>query len=210
MTLAPDPDTGELVGPASAVNAFLDGDEAPEATRHPAFRVWTEGDARPAQVRGDTDTCVLVTDRPGGKQAVLTLASEQISLALAAWLDLGPRPHPAEPAIRLAPAAMAVLIGCRRTHGHGLDPNVAAALQRRLDAGVRHWTVRVECPAWRRNLEVLEGDGGIWRLRPAGELVELCPTTTTHVVRELVALCEAGRAGSRLTSRTRSWICVLR
>ena len=41
------------------------------------------------------------------------------------------------------------------------EPDVATALQRRLEAGARHWTVRFECPAWRCNLEVLEGDGGI-------------------------------------------------
>jgi hypothetical protein len=41
----------------------------------------------------------------------------------------------------------------------------------------------------RRNVEVVEGDGGIWRVRPADDgLVELAPTTTTAVVRELVAL----------------------
>jgi hypothetical protein len=57
--------------------------------------------------------------------------------------------------------------------------------------------VRFEAGGWRRNLEVLEGEGGIWRVRPAGELVELAPTTTTAVVRELVALCERARRGGR-------------
>jgi hypothetical protein len=90
---------------------------------------------------------------------------------------------------------MAALIGRRQAHGHGLDPDLAAALQQRLDAAVRHWTVHVERPAWQRNLEVLEGDGGIWRMRPAGELIELAPTTTTNVVRELVALCHASTSG---------------
>jgi hypothetical protein len=57
------------------------------------------------------------------------------------------------------------------------------------DAGVRHWTVRVQHGGGRRNLEVLEGDGGIWRVRPVGEdLVELVPATTATVIRELVAL----------------------
>jgi hypothetical protein len=203
MTLVTDPDSGELVGPVSAVQAFLDSDEAPAAARRPAFRVWTEGEARPAEVRGDAETCVLVTDRPAGEQAALTLASVLIPLALAAWLDLRPRPRPAEPPIRLAPGPMAVLIGHGEAHGHGLDAHVAAALQRRLDAGVRHWTVRVERPAWRRNLEVLDGDGGIWRVRPVGELVELAPATTTDVVRALVALCEAGRTGNRPESSAR-------
>ena len=74
---------------------------------------------------------------------------------------------------------------------------MATGLQRRLEAGVRHWTVRFEAGAWRRNLEVLEGEGGIWRVRPVGELVELAPATSTDVVRELVALCERGRRGGR-------------
>lgn len=104
---------------------------------------------------------------------------------------------PVEPAIRLDPGAMAVLIGRGQAHGHGLDPEVATGLQRRLEAGVRHWTVRFEAGGWRRNLELLEGDGGIWRVRPIGELVELAPTTTTAVVRELVALCDGARRGGR-------------
>jgi hypothetical protein len=200
MNLLVDPETGELVGPASAVQALLDSEEAAQdanlaaalaAARDPAFTVTTIGVGPAAAVRGDGSDCLFISDRPSGRQALLALAPEQVPVALAAWLGLGPRPRPDEPAIRLAPGAMANLIGRRQAHGHGLDPDVAAALQQRLDGGVRHWTVRVECPAWRRNLEVLEGDGGIWRLRPAGELVELAPTTTTNIVRELVALCHA-------------------
>jgi hypothetical protein len=201
-----DPETGELVGRASAVQALLDGDEtvddpalaaALSAARDPAFRVATIGVAPAATVLGDAAICVLMTDRPHDRRGLFALASEQAPVALAAWLGLGPRPVPDEPAIRLEPGTMAVLIGRGQAHGHGLDPDLATALQRRLDSGVRHWTVRVECPAWRRNLEVLEGDGGIWRVRPADGLVELAPTTTTAVVRELVALCESARRGNR-------------
>jgi hypothetical protein len=116
-------------------------------------------------------------------------APEDLPVAVIATLELGPRPAPDGPPIRLPPSAMAILIGRRQAHGHGLAPEQAAALQRRLDAGVRHWTVRVQRGGTRRNLEVLEGEGGIWRVRPvAGDLVELAPTTTTSVVRELVAL----------------------
>ena len=138
-----------------------------------------------------------MTDRPQGRRALLAMTTETVPVALVAWLDLGPRPVPAEPAIRLDRGAMAVLIGRGEAHGHGLDPEVATALQRRLDAGVRHWTVRMERGGWSRNLEVVEGDGGIWRVRPAGELVELAPTTTTAVLRELVDLCERARRGDR-------------
>jgi hypothetical protein len=200
-----DPETGELVGPASAVQALLDGDAtvddaalqaALDAARRPDFTVTTLGVQPAASAAGGGATCVLVTERPDARRALLAMPAEQLPMALAAWLGLGPRPVPGEPAIRLEPGAMAVLIGRGQAHGHGLDPDVAAALQRRLDAGVRHWTVRVECPAWRRNLEVVEGDG-IWRVRPAGELVELAPTTTTAVLRELVALCVRARRGNR-------------
>jgi hypothetical protein len=156
--------------------------------------VTTLGAAPSADVSGDGDLCVLVTERADGRRALLPLAAEQVPLALAVLLELGPRPVPAEPAVRLAPGAMAVLIGRREAHGHGLDPAVATALQRRLDGGVRHWTVRVETGGWSRNLEVLEGpDAGIWRVRPAGDLVELAPTSSTAVLRELVALCERAR-----------------
>jgi hypothetical protein len=191
MSLVVDPESGELVGPASAVQALLD-----EEARDPAFRVWTEGEARRVEVLGG-EPCLLVTDRRQGEQALLRLAHEHVPVALAVWLGLGPRPVPVEPAIRLDPGAMAVLIGRGQAHGHGLDPEVATGLQRRLEAGVRHWTVRFEAGGWRRNLELLEGDGGIWRVRPIGELVELAPTTTTAVVRELVALCDGARREGR-------------
>ena len=193
-----DPETGELVGPASAVQALLDGDEtiddaalgaALAAARDPAFKVVTVGVDPAAMVLGDRSACVLVTDRPGGRRALLALAPEQVPVALVAWIGLGPRPVPAEPAIRLEAGPMAVLIGRGEAHGHGLEPDVASALQRRLDAGVRHWTVRLEAGDRRRNLEVVEGeDAGIWRVRPVGDLIELAPTSSTAVLRELVAL----------------------
>jgi hypothetical protein len=136
------------------------------------MRLWIEGlGARPT-----------VIDPDG-------FAPEDLPVVVIGTVDLGPRPVPEGPPVRLPPSAMAILIGRRQAHGHGLEPEQATALQRRLDAGVRHWTVRVQRGEWRRNLEVLEGDGGIWRVRPvAGDLVELAPASTTGVVRELVAL----------------------
>jgi hypothetical protein len=38
------------------------------------------------------------------------------------------------------------------------------------------------------------------RVRPAGTLVELAPTTSTAIVRELVALCDGARKGNRAAS----------
>ena len=186
MTLEVDPETGELVGSAGEIQALLEDD--------PVFRITTLGIEPAAAVLGDGAACAFVTERPGSRRALLAMASELAPMALVAWLDLGPRPVPKEPSIRLEPGAMSVLIGRAEAHGHGLEPDVATALQRRLDAGVRHWTVRVEAGGWSRNLEVLEGpDAGIWRVRPAGELVELAPTSSTAVLRELVALCERAR-----------------
>jgi hypothetical protein len=188
---AVDPETGELVGPASAVQ------EALAAHGDPAFKVWTEGIEPGIAVFGDGPTSMVLTDRPGGEQALLAVATGQLPVALAVWLGLGPRPIPAHATVRLEPGPMALLIGRREAHGHGLDPDVAADLQERLDAGVRHWTVRVECAAWRRNLEVVEGAGGIWRVRPDGDLVELAPASSTAVLRELVALVGAAAAERR-------------
>jgi hypothetical protein len=139
-------------------------------------------------VLGAGPLCVLVTERPGGERALLPTTTARLPVALAAWLGLTPHPVPDHPPVRLPPGPMAVLIGRGEAHGHELDPKLANDLQERLDAGVRHWTVRVERGEWRRNLEVLEGERGIWRIRPVDELVELAPTTTTAVVRELIAL----------------------
>jgi hypothetical protein len=136
------------------------------------MRLWIEGLGP-----GDTDI------DPEG------FAAEDLPVAVIGTLELGPRVVPEGPAIRLPPSAMAILIGRRQAYGHGLPAEQAAALQRRLDAGVRHWTVRVQRGGGRRNLEVLEGAGGIWRVRPVDDdFVELAPATTTAVVRELVAL----------------------
>jgi len=180
-----DPDTGELVGPASEVEALLDG---VEVARAPVLRAWTEGGARSVTLLGNATTAVLVTPRPGGRRALLPAPTAHAMVALAVWLELGPRPVPAHPPLRLAPGALAVLIGRGEAHGHGLDPDVAAELQQRLDAGVRHWALRVEWAEGRRNLEVVDGPRGIWRVRPAGEQVELAPTSSTAVARELIGL----------------------
>jgi hypothetical protein len=156
------------------------------------FRVWTEGVEPAATVEGDGPECVM----QAGPDS-LPIATERLPVALAVWVGLGPRPVPDHPAIRLAPGAMALIIGRRQAHGHGLEPDVATGLQRCLDEGVRHWTVAVQRGGWRRNLEVVEGDGGIWRVRTAGVLVELAPTSTTAVVRELIALVAAAGSGER-------------
>jgi len=157
----------------------------------PAFRVWTEGTAPAATVLGDGAECVMRTDRES-----LPIATERLPVALAVWVGLGPRRVPDHPAIRLAPGAMAVVIGRGEAHGHALDPQIATDLQRRLDQGIRHWTIAVQRGRWRRNLEVVDGAGGIWRVRPVGELVELAPTSTTAIVRELIALVRAAATES--------------
>lgn len=149
----------------------------------PSFRVWTEGIEPAATVLGDGPECEMRTGRES-----LAIATERAAVALAVWVGLGPRPVPDHPVIRLDPGAMAVVIGRRQAHGHGLEPELATDLQQRLDQGVRHWTIAAQRGGWRRNVEVVEGDGGIWRVRPVGELVELAPTSTTAVVRELIAL----------------------
>jgi hypothetical protein len=193
-----DPETGEVVGSATAIADLIATDETWAIAREPAFRVWTEGFEPAVTVLGDGPACVVLTNRPDGTRALLGVATGQMPVALAVWLRLGPRTVPDLPAIRLDPAAMSVVIGRGQAHGHGLEPEIANDLQRRLEAGVRHWTVCVQRGGWRRNLEVLEGDGGIWRVRPAGELVELAPTTSTAVVRELLALLtEASRREDR-------------
>lgn len=168
--------------------------------RAPAFRLWTVGEAAAATVYGG-ENCVLVLE-PG---TVVDLAPEEVPVALWGVLDLGPRPAPRDGGtVRLAPGPMAVLIGNRQAHGHGLAPEAAAALQRRLDAGVRHWSLSLGQPLpdgrrRRRNLEVLDGEAGIWRIRQLGEaLVELAPTTTTTLLRDLVTFVSLPVRSSRL------------
>jgi hypothetical protein len=192
-----DEETGELVGSPAAIAELIDADEAWAVARTPAFRVWTEGAAPRIAVLGDGDDCVVLTDRPDGTRALLPVPTGQTPVALAVWLGLGPRETPALPVVQLDPGAMSVVIGRGQAHGHGIEPEVANELQRRLAAGVRHWTVCVQRGGWRRNLEVLEGDGGIWRVRPVGERVELAPTSTTAVVRELLALLNEARREDR-------------
>jgi hypothetical protein len=51
-----------------------------------------------------------------------------------------------------------------------------------------------DCAEHRRNLEVLEGEGaGIWRLRVLDDdRIEMAPTTSTAVLRDLIALVALG------------------
>jgi hypothetical protein len=199
--LRPDAVSGEMRGTAGEIEALLAGelesgdpvlDACVAGTRTRERRVWTEGEAPAFELLGSGPGWLLVSELPAGERALLPLAAEEVAVAVVARLALGPRPVPDVPAVRLPPGAMAVLIGRRQTHAHGLPAPVATALARRLDAGVRHWTLRLQKGARRRNLEVVEGEGGIWRVSPFGDgLVELAPTTTTAVVRELVALLAA-------------------
>lgn len=209
------PDAAEVWGAVTAVDDLVAGNVTVEeaglgeharrhpwlsaalnAARAPAFRLWTEGVEPGATVIGDASACLLVTGAQDGERGLVGLAPQEVPVALAAAVGLGPRPVPDGPPVRLASGAMAVLIGRRQAHGHGLPAAQATALQRRLDAGVRHWSVRLHAHAGalRRNVEVVDGDGGIWRVRPATDgTVELAPTTSTGALRALVALCTSGR-----------------
>jgi hypothetical protein len=163
----------------------------------------TEGDAVPVTVTGDARECRVAVEEAAGRAIEIAVPPAEVPLALWQVLAMGPRPIRDGPAVVLPPGPMAILIGRREPHGHGLDPAVAQALERALATRPRHWTVRFE---WvgpngaerRRNVEVLEGEGaGIWRVRQtADERVELAPTTSTDVLRELVALTMRAATGA--------------
>ena len=100
--------------------------------------------------------CLLVTP---ARRPLRRSRRERVPLALVAWPGLGPRPVPDHPAIRLTPGAMAVLIGRGQAHGHDLEPDMAPG----SSAGSTRASATGPSPCqrgWRRNLEVLEGDGG--------------------------------------------------
>lgn len=170
------------------------------AAHEPAFRISTEGIDAAVKVLGDRSGAVLLVEETRWTHTLVGMSFEEVPLALAAAVDLGPRPISDEPPVRLGPPAMAELIGRTQAHGHGLPRADAEALQRRLEPGVRHWSVRRARPdglggELRRNVEVVEGDAGIWRVRTVDDgLVELAPTTSTAVLRELVALLDEARA----------------
>jgi hypothetical protein len=217
-----DPDAVEIRGPTAAVEGLLDEaravDEAiaaagltEHAARYPLFgaavaaartsrfRIRTDGAAPATTVRGDACACLVVTEHARGRSTAIGVAAAEAPLALWTVVGLGPRPRPDGPPIVLSPGAMALMIGRGRVHGHGLDAAVAAALEQRLAAAPRHWAVQI---AWqgldgaerRRNLEVLEGEAaGIWRLRALDdERVEMAPTTSTAVLRDMIALVALG------------------
>jgi hypothetical protein len=166
------------------------------------FEVRTEGEAVPVSVRGNARECLVVAEEAAGRTAQIAVPPVEVPLALWQILGMGPRPIPTVAPVVLPPGAMAILIGRREPHGHGLEPAVAQALERALASRPRHWTVRFQ---WRgpdgaerrRNVEVLEGeDAGIWRLRRTGDdRVELAPTSSTAVLRELIALTARAAAG---------------
>lgn len=161
--------------------AWLAG--AAAALRAPRFRLWTEGEAPAAEVCGGRPCALLI--EPG---TLVGLDVTEIAMALWGVLGLGPRPIVTATPLVLTPGAMALLIGRGVARDLGVAPERAAALQRVLDAGTRHWSVRLACGTLRRNLEVLDGDAGLFRIRPVPEGVELAPVSATALLRELVAL----------------------
>ena len=181
--LTPDAATGELVGSAADVARALDAEE------HDA-RLWIEGLPRATDIRVARAVALVAAERPDGRRGLLRVAAGEVPVVLVARLGLRPCPPPDHPPVVLEPGAMAQLLGTASAHGHGLAPELAAALQARLDRGIRHWSVRLEARggALRRNVEVVDGDGGIWRGRLVGDRVELAPTTSTEVLRAVVAL----------------------
>lgn len=213
----------EITGPPAAIEALLaEADPVPRALEtagaragdalhpllaaglaaasEPAFRIWTEGVEPGVTILGDRTGALVLVEEPVGTRTLLGVSCEEVALALVGALALEPRPICDEPPIRLGPTAMAELIDRAETDGHGLPRADAEALERRLEPGVRLWSVWRAGPdgeggELRRHVEVVEGEGGIWRVRTvAGGLVELASTTSTAVLRDLVALLGDGWA----------------
>jgi len=206
----------EISAPAAAIDALLgEADPVPRAletagatpgevlhpllaaglaaAHEPAFRLWTEGIDPGVRILGGHLGALLLVDEPAGARTLVGVSYEEVPLALVGAVALEPRPSCDEPPIRLGAPALAELIGGADARS---PPRAEAeALKRRLEPGVRHWSVMCagregqggEVP---RSVEVVEGEGGIWRVRTVddGGLVELAPTTSTAVLRDLVAL----------------------
>lgn len=178
----------EVTGPSAAIEAVLadadpvaralevagDGDAlhpvlaaALAAARTPTYRIWTEGVDPGLTVLGDPSGAVLLVEEPAGALTLLGASPEEVPFVLVAAVALDPRPIS--------------------------DDSPVPAIGR-LGPGVRHWTVRrahhgPEHGAPPRTVEVVDGEGGIWRVRPVtGGVAELEPTTSTDVLRDLVAL----------------------
>jgi len=170
------------------------------AASEPAFRIWTDGIEPGVTVLGDRAGAVVLTEEPAGERTLLGVSFDEVALVLVGALALEPRPSSDEPPLRLEPSAMAELSGRGQVERHGLPGADAEALGRRLELGVRHWSVTCAASdglggAIRREIQVVEGEAGIWRVRTvAGGLVDLVPTTSTAVLRDLVALLGNGAA----------------
>lgn len=173
------------------------GDAAPSwlpdalaAARAPEFRIWTEGEAPPLTVHGRVDRSLLVIEPDGA----LGVTVEEIPVALWGLLDLGVRPIAAVDPVSLPPGAMSEFMGRRQAHGHGLPTDQAEAWQQVLDGNMRHWSVRFSRPTasereWRRNVEALDGDTCLARVRQLADgRVELAPTSSTALLRALIGV----------------------
>lgn len=207
----------EISAPAAAIDALLgEADPVPRAletagatpgevlhpllvaglaaARAPDFRIWTEGVEPGVTVLGGRPGALLLLEEPAGRRTLLGVSYEEVPLALVGAVALEPRPVCDEPPVRLEAQAMAELIGGAEARGHGPPCAGAEALKRRLEPGVRRWSVRHAGREGQdgellRSVEVVEGEGGIWRVCTVDDgLVELAPTTSTAVLRDLVAL----------------------
>ena len=144
---------------------------------------------------GERHATVLV---PAGPELVelVPLPTRFVPDALARLNDLGPRAgREAAPRLRLAAGELAELLA----GGQGPPGWRLAGEERRVAAqglvdGLReHWRVEAR---WRpspsspgvRSLEVVDTDGGLWRVVPDGADVELWPASPTEAWRELTAL----------------------
>jgi len=204
-----DREAGVLRAPMATLEALLarSGDAATEED-DPRFRQALVAAARPRcrltiDRRGGRATCwidrrgaALLVPRSGARGELCALDAAAVPAALAALLELSPRPSARAP-LRLPVATLATLLaGTAGPPTHG-EANSEAELRAALTPAAVHWRIESRWTGDRspapRVLEAIDSGGGQWSVRPAGDDVLLEPATTGELWRGLAGLFPRAR-----------------
>lgn len=178
-----------------------------EAVRAPSCRLRISARGLEAKGWHDVHLAALLLPVNADLLELAWLPAAFLPDALARLVELGPRPVPEGPPLRLAPGTLAHLLAAPYDHTPVSDadprhgPGQDSRARQLLASVKRHWRIEARTtdqagPGCARSVEALDTPDGIWRLFIDGGCVELRPTSATRLWRALTLLPSAGEEGS--------------
>jgi len=194
---------GQLLAPVARAMA---------AVRNPSCRFSVATRGLEAQGWLDAGLAALLLPVEAGLLELTWVPAAFLPDVLARLVELGPRPIPDGPPLRLTPGSLAHLLAAPDDYAPlpGADPSGSRGQEsraRRLLASVtRHWRIEARTiadagPGQPRSLEALDTPDGSWRLFADAGCVELRPTSPTRLWRLLTVLSSASEERWGLSER---------